>query len=108
MQGAAPIDPPNEMAGLIDDTDWGWTWKLVPSGLVVIKFQAQPNQLVLETFNPADGTSQGQTNHCAEEGLWRFLFHPDGDRLADSVVHLSLESNFYALDVTTGKLTVDY
>ncbi len=60
MQGASPIDPPNEMSGLIDKTDSGWTWKLIPAGLVVITFQGEPNQLTLETFNPADGTSLGK------------------------------------------------
>ena len=56
-QGSLPIDPPNEMAGLIDDTGSGWIWRLTTTGLLVVQFQAKPNQLVLETFNPATGAS---------------------------------------------------
>jgi len=45
------------MAGLIDDTGSGWIWRLTTTGLLVVQFQAKPNQLVLETFNPATGAS---------------------------------------------------
>ena len=108
MQGSSPIDPPNEMSGLIDDTGSGWTWKLVPSGLVVIKFQAKPNQLVLEIFNPADGTSQGKQTLALNKVSGDFYSIPTVIGWQGSLVYLSLESNIYALDVTTGKMKVVY
>jgi outer membrane protein assembly factor BamB len=108
MQGASPIDPPDEMSGLIDDTGWGWTWKLVPGGLVVIKFQGKPNQLVLETFNPADGTSQGKQTLALNKVSGDFYSIPTVIGWQGSLVYLSLESNIYALDVATGKLKVMY
>jgi len=108
MQGASPIDPPNEMSGLIDDSGSGWTWKLAPSGLVLIKFQAKPNQLMLETFNPADGTSQGKQTIALNRVSGDFYSIPTVIAWQDSTVYLSLESNIYSLDVTTGKLKLVY
>ncbi len=108
MQGASPIDPPNEMSGLIDDTGSGWTWRLVTGGLVLIKFQAKPNQLMLETFNPADGTSQGKQTIALNKVSGDFYSIPTVIGWQGNVVYLSLESNIYALDVTTGKLKLVY
>jgi ribosomal protein L7/L12 len=108
LQGAAPIDPPDEMVGLVDDTDWGWTWKLFPGGLVVVKFQGKPNQLVLETFNPADGTSQGKQTLPLNKVSGDFYSIPTVIGWQGSVAYLSLESNIYALDVATGKMKVVY
>jgi outer membrane protein assembly factor BamB/ribosomal protein L7/L12 len=108
MQDSSPIDPPNEMSGLIDKTDSGWTWKLVPNGLVVINFKGQPNQLVLETFNPADGTSQGQQVNALNKISGDFYSIPTVIGWQGNVVYLSIESNLYSLDVTTGKLKTIY
>jgi outer membrane protein assembly factor BamB/ribosomal protein L7/L12 len=108
LQGAAPIDPPDEMVGLVDDTDWGWTWKLFPGGLVVVKFQGKPNRLVLETFNPADGTSQGKQTLALNKVSGDFYSIPTVIGWQGSVAYLSLESNIYALDVATGKMKVVY
>ena len=108
MQGSAPIDPPDAMSGLIDDSDWGWTWKLTRAGLVIMNFQGKPNQLVLETFNPENGTSLGKQTIALKKISGDFYEIPTVIGWQGSVVYLSLESNIYSLDVTTGKLTVVY
>ncbi len=108
MQGASPIDPPNEMSGLIDDTDSGWTWRLVPSGLVIMKFQAKPNQLVMETFNPAEGTSLGSQTISLSKVSGDFYDIPTVINWLGDIAYLSLEANIYTLDVTTGKLKTVY
>jgi outer membrane protein assembly factor BamB len=108
MQDSAPIDPPDEMIGLIKDTEPGWTWKLVPSGLVVIMFQAEPNQLVLETFNPADGTSAGKQTINLKKVAGEFYSIPRIINRQGSLVYFSLEANIYTLDVTNGQLKLIY
>jgi outer membrane protein assembly factor BamB/ribosomal protein L7/L12 len=108
MQGSSPIDPPNEMIGLIDDTGSGWTWKLVPAGLVVMRFQAKPNQLVLETFNPANGTSLGKQAIVLKRISGDFYDIPTVIGWQGNVVYLNLELDIYSLDVTTGELKVIY
>ena len=108
MQGASPIDPPDEMAGLIDNNDSGWTWKLASTGLVVSKFQGQPNQLVLETFDPAAGTSLGKQAIALKNVSGDFYDIPTVIGWQGNIAYLSLELNIYTLDVTTGQLKVIY
>ena len=108
LQGASSIDPPNEMVGLIDDTGSGYTWKLGAAGLAVIKFQAKPNQLVLETFNPATGVSQGKQTVALNKVSGDFYGIPALVGWQGNLAFISLESNIYSLDLTTGNLKVIY
>jgi outer membrane protein assembly factor BamB len=107
-QGSAPIDPPNEMSGLIDNTDSGWTWRLASTGLVVSKFQAQPNQLVLETFNPATGTSLGKQAIPLKGISGDFYDIPTMIGWQGNIAYLNIDLSIYSLDVTTGQLKVIY
>ena len=108
MQGSSPIDPPNEMSGLIDDTGSGWTWKLASTGLVVATFQAKPNQLVLETFNPATGVSLGKQAIPLKRISGDFYDIPSVVGWQGNVAYLNLDLTIYSLDVTTGQLKVIY
>ena len=108
LQGAAPVDPPNAMSGLIDDTGTGYTWRLGSSGLVVLKFQAKPNQLSLEIFNLANGTLQSQKTLALNNVTGDFYGIPTVIAWRGNVAYISLESNIYSLDITTGTLKVIY
>ena len=108
MQGASPIDPPNEMSGLIDNTGFGWTWRLDPTGLVVSTFQAQPNQLVLETFNPASGTSMSKQAVALKKVSGDFYDIPTVLGWQGNIAFIYLEINIYSLDITTGQIKVIY
>lgn len=108
LQGAAPVDPPNELVGLVDETDTGWTWRLFPAGLVLVKFQGNPNQLVLDTINPTDGTLQGERTVPLKQVTGDFYSVPTVIGWHENLVYLSLDSNIYALDVTTGEFRFIY
>ncbi len=108
LQGASPVDPPNEMSGLVDDTDSGWTWKLTPAGLLLIKFQAAPNQLVLDTLNPADGSQLSELTVPLKAVTGDFYSIPTVIGWQGTLVYLSVDSEIYALDVTTGKIMFHY
>jgi len=108
MPGSSPIDPPDEMAGLIDDTESGWTWKLAPAGLVIIKFQADPNQLTLETFDPANSASLGKQTIALKRISGDFYSIPTIIGWQANVAYLHIESGIYSLDLTTGELKVIY
>ena len=108
MSGSSPIDPPNEMSGLIDDTGSGWTWKLATTGLVVSQFQAKPNQLVLETFNPATGASLGKQAILLKRISGDFYDIPSVIGWQGNVAYLALDLSVYSLDVSTGQLKVIY
>jgi outer membrane protein assembly factor BamB len=107
-QASSPIDPPNEMAGLIDDTGSGWTWRLATTGLVVVQFQAQPNQLVLETFNPATGASLSKQAIPLKNISGDFYGIPAVLGWQGNIAYLNIDSNIYSLDVSTGQLKVIY
>jgi ribosomal protein L7/L12/outer membrane protein assembly factor BamB len=108
LQDAQPIDPPDEMAGLVDDTDWGWTWKLVPNGLTLITFQGEPNQVVLEGINPADGTGQGQQALALKKVSGDFYSIPTIIGWQGSLGYIHLETGIYMLDLSTGQLKSIY
>jgi len=108
LQGAAPIDPPNEMVGLVDGTDTGWTWRLVPVGLILIKFQADPNQLVLDAINPTDGTLLSERSTALKQVTGDYYSAPKVIGWQDNLVYLSLDSKIYALDITTGEILFYY
>jgi outer membrane protein assembly factor BamB len=108
MQGAEPIDPPDEMAGLVDKNDWGWTWNLNPAGLVIITFQGQPNQLILETFNPADGTSLGKQTLALKKVSGDFYSIPTVIGWRGNIVYLDVETSLYTLDVAIPELKTIY
>ncbi len=108
LQGAAPIDPPNEIVGLVDDTESGWTWRLVPAGLLLIKFHAAPNQMVLDTINPADGSLLGEQIVALTQVTGDFYSVPTVIGWQDNVVYLNVDSDIYALDVTTGEVRFHY
>ncbi|NCP87860.1 MAG: hypothetical protein CO094_14090 [Anaerolineae bacterium CG_4_9_14_3_um_filter_57_17] len=108
MQGATPIDPPNKMSGLIDETDFGFTWKLVPAGLMLIKFQGNPNQMTLDTINPADGALVNEQTISLSQVTGDFYSIPTVIGWQDTVVYFSLDAKLYALDITTGKFRLTY
>jgi outer membrane protein assembly factor BamB/ribosomal protein L7/L12 len=105
LDGAEPVDPPDEMAGLIDNTDFGWTWRLIPSGLVVIKFQGDPNQIVLETIDPASGASLSQQTLRLGRVSGDFYSAPAVIGWQGSAAYISLETDIYLLDLAAGELT---
>jgi LSD1 subclass zinc finger protein len=108
IQGAAPVDPPDEMSGLVDDTDSGWTWRLLPAGLMLVRFQAAPNQLVLETIDPVDGTSLNKLVVPLQQVTGDFYSVPVVIGWQENTVYLNLDSTLYAIDTSTGEVILKY
>jgi len=109
LEPAQPIDPPNEMAGLVDASGPAWTWRLAPAGLTILNFQANPNQVVLKAFNPTDGKSAGAQQSLALKNISGDFYEiPSVIGWRDNVLYFSVESDIYALDLSTGKLTTLY
>jgi outer membrane protein assembly factor BamB len=108
MESAEPIDPPDEMAGLVDDHDWAWTWRMTAEGLLLLTFKGEPNQLVVETLNPADGTSLAAQTLSLSRISGDFYSIPSVISWQGNVVYLDIENNLYTLDVSNSKLAVIY
>ena len=108
LPNATPIDPPNEMVGLVDNTEAGWTWRLLPAGLMLIKFQAVPNQITLQTIDPASGNMLGEKIVPLKLISGDFYPVPTVIGWRDPVVYLEVDSKLYALDISTGKVLFHY
>lgn len=108
MQDAEPIDPPNEMSGFIDKTDFGWTLIKTSTGLMRMTFKGEPNQLVLETINAADGSVQSSKTINIKGASGDFYDIPKVLGWQGNTAYLDIDSGFYRLDVSTGELVNIY
>jgi ribosomal protein L7/L12/outer membrane protein assembly factor BamB len=103
-----PIDPPDEMTGLVDDGESGYTWHLVGGQLVLIQFQAKPNQLLIQHFNLLDGTSAGEEVIALKSVSGDFYSTPTVIGWQDDLIFFKLESKIYCVNVTTGEVVFQY
>ncbi|HVM73048.1 MAG TPA: PQQ-binding-like beta-propeller repeat protein [Anaerolineales bacterium] len=108
MQNSSPIDPPDALDSMIDDSETGWTWHLASTGLVIGTFQAKPNQLVLETFNPATGASLGKQAAALKGMLSDFYDVPKIISWQGNTAYFYTEVSIYSLDLSTGKVKIAY
>ena len=107
-EDAGPIDPPYKMAGLVDNGKSGWTWRLTPAGLLLVRFEADPNQLVIATYNLADGSKLGEKMVPMKGVTGDFYSVPAVIGWHANEVYFILESTVYGLDVATGQLVLKY
>jgi len=108
LDNSSPLDPPNEISGLIDIGDYGWTWHPTINGLQLLDFQAEPNQLVIKTINLADGTSSNVIIIPFKSISGDFYSVPEIISWQENILYLSLESDLYILDTTTGKILMKF
>lgn len=104
MDNAKPVDPPDEMSGLVDEDESGWTWHLLADQLVLVKFQANPHQLVLQTVDPANGTVASEVTVALKSVIGDFYSVPDILGWDGPRIYFSLDGKFYSVDVTTGEI----
>jgi outer membrane protein assembly factor BamB len=101
-----PLDPPDGANGLVDSDQSVWTFRMGDGRMIVLEFQAQPNQLVFTALDPQNGNT-------AEEKTLKLNFEDDyfvpvilGWR--DPVVWLILDSKILGIDIGTGKIVSTY
>jgi hypothetical protein len=73
-----------------------------------LQFQAAPNQLVLQTLNPADGTPASAITLPFKAVSGDFYAVPTVIGWQDNVIYFVLESKIYSVDITTGKVLFHY
>ena len=108
LQPAEPIDPPDEMVGLVTDTDWAVTWRLTDAGLVLLTFRGEPNQLTLERLNLADGTSLGSQTLDLKGVVGDFYGIPQVFAWQGNLAYLNIDNDLYTLDILSGELKTIY
>lgn len=107
-ENASPIDPPFEMSGLVDKDESGWTWQLTPNGLLLIQFQAEPNQLVLTTYNLADGSTLDEQTVPVKGVVGDFYSIPGIIGWHNAEMYFNLDGMLYVLDIASGQLVLKY
>ena len=108
LKGEEPIDPPDRMSGLIDKEDHGWTWHISDGTLAVITFSGEPNQVTVETFTLADGTSKGRQTASLSAVSGDFYSIPSVISWHGNVATLDVDGTLYSLDVSAFKLKKIY
>lgn len=104
MDNAAPVNPPNEMVGLVDEDQSGWTWHLLAGQLVLVKFQAAPHQLVLQTVDLSDGTVSAETIVELKSVIGDFYSVPTVIGWDETRLYFTLDGDLYSVDVNTGEI----
>lgn len=102
MGSAKPVDPPNELVGLVDADESGWTWNLLAGQLVLVEFQAEPAQLVIRQVDPATGSLSGETTVDLPGASGDFFSVPEVIGWEGSRLYFVLDAKIYCVDVAAG------
>lgn len=108
LQDAGPVDPPDEMAGLIDDDQHGWSWHLAGQELVVMIFRGEPNQMILRRYSLQDGSSLGETVVPLKQVSGDFYSIPTVIGWDGNTAYLDVDSELMGIDVLSGEILFDY
>lgn len=105
IEASGPVDPPDEMSGLIDDSDFAWSWFLGSEGLEVLRFRAEPPQVLLEVLNPVDGSSLNQTTIALKEVDSDFYSIPERIGCIEQTCLFLIDSKIAAIDLAENQVT---
>jgi outer membrane protein assembly factor BamB len=108
MENSNPLDPPDENQSLLDIDDFAWTWHETPGGVLLLNFQAEPNQLVIKTINLADGSSIAEMIIPFKSISGDFFSVPEIIGWRGNLLYFSLEIRLYVLDVSTGEFIMQH
>lgn len=108
MEDSNPLDPPGEYKSLLDIDDFAWTWHATPDGVLVLNFQAEPNQLVIETINLTDGSSINEKIVPFKSISGDFYSAPQIIGWQGNLLYFSMEVKLYVLDVRSGEIILQY
>jgi len=108
LEKSSPIDPPNEMIGLIDSGEQGWSWHALDDDFLLLGFKAEPNQLVIAKVNTADGNRSNELTIPLKGVSGDFYSVPEIIGWREGLLYLSLDSDLYILDTSSGKILMRF
>ncbi len=107
IEKGAPLDDPDSIAGLIDGDQTGWTWRILGGQMVLLNFQANPNQLTFQTIDPKSGTvAAGKTIKLNISG--DFYAPPSLVAWQDPVAWFLVESDLVGFDAGAMSIKFSY
>ncbi len=104
MGSASPVDPPNEMIGLVDADQAGWTWSLLEGQLILVYFQADPHQLLVQALDPSTGTVLSELPVKLKAITGDFYSVPTVIGWQGRRLYFSLDADLYCVDVVSGEI----
>ncbi len=103
LVGSSPIDPPQEMVGLLDKDESGWTLQSTSAGLWLVTFQAAPHQVELARVAPTSGELSGPIDlPLGIDSSMDFYDIPTHLAGQDDLAWFTLEGRLFAIDPSTG------
>jgi outer membrane protein assembly factor BamB/DNA-directed RNA polymerase subunit RPC12/RpoP len=108
LDNSAPLDPPNEAIGLIDNGEQAWTWHPSEGGIMLLNFQAEPNQLVIQTIDLTTGVSSNELTILFKSVSSDFYSVPETIDWQENLLYLSLDSDLYSIDTSNGKILMKF
>jgi hypothetical protein len=108
LKNSSPLDPPDEYQSLLDIDAHAWTWHVTQDGVMVLDFQAEPNQLVIQTIKMADGSSIAEKIIPFKIVSGDFYSAPEIIGLQGNLIYFTMEVKLYVLDVSTGEIIMLY
>ena len=104
MGTAQPVGPPDEMVGLIDEEESGFAWHMLAGQLVLVQYQAEPHQMVIQTLDMADGSLESERIVELKYVSGTFYSIPNILAWDETRLYFSLDGDIYCLDVTSGEI----
>jgi outer membrane protein assembly factor BamB len=108
MENSSPLDPPDEYQSLLDIDDHAWTWHGTPDGVLVLVFQAEPNQMVIKTIILSDGSFSDEKVIPFKSISGDFYTAPRIIGWQGNLIYFSMEVKLYVLDVSTGEIVMQH
>ena len=106
LTNSKPLDPPHQYQSLLDIDEFAWTWHESPEGLLLLDFQAEPNQLVIKTINMADGSITAEKMIPFKSISGDFYSVPGIIGWQGNLLYFSMEVRLFVLDVSTGEIVM--
>jgi outer membrane protein assembly factor BamB len=99
-----PLDPPDEMAGVVSKAGCAFTYAVDEGELLLIKFTADPNQLVIESLDLARGVIQTRAELPLTTTASTSYVLPTPLGIHDSAFWVLVDNRLLVIDLITGEL----
>lgn len=106
LKESAPIDPPDQMPGMIDKEDHGWTWHMTGDGFKLITFSGEPNEVTFASIDLSTGVSKTESTAPLKKVMGDFYSVPTIIGWQGDVVFMEVDGNLYSLDTASSKIKV--
>ncbi|MFH2038113.1 MAG: PQQ-binding-like beta-propeller repeat protein [Chloroflexota bacterium] len=104
LDNSKPLDPPDQYQSLLDIDEFAWTWHESPGGVLLLNFQAEPNQLVIKTISMTDGSITSEKIIPFKNISGDFYSAPSIIGWQGNLFYFSMDARLYVLDVITGEI----